>query len=267
MRQILLDTETTGLEPSEGHRIIEIGCVELVQRRITGSSFHRYLNPGRSVDEGAESVHGLSNQFLADKPRFAEIAAELLDYLRDAEVIIHNAPFDVAFLDHELSLLGRRWGQLADCCTITDSLALARRLHPGQRCSLDALCKRYGVDAARREWHGALLDAELLAEVYLAMTGGQRALSLGSGDEEGTAAAEAVRRLPAQRPRLPLPPVSASERAAHERLLQRIEQSSGGAPLWRECLDATTGAAGATAAEGAAALSPEAQLNRDTTPA
>lgn len=239
MRQVLLDTETTGLEPSEGHRIIEIGCVEVIKRRITKNPFHRYINPGRAVDEGAEGVHGLSNSFLADKPRFAEIAAEFIDYVRDAEVIIHNAAFDVGFLDHELRLLGQRWGKLEDYCTVTDSLSMARRLHPGQRCSLDALCKRYSVDSSRRELHGALLDAELLASVYLAMTGGQARLSLGGGSADDEGGDEQFRALPSDRPRLWVPELSAEERAAHEQLLQRIDGSCGGQAVWRFTADAS----------------------------
>ncbi|MFW6380004.1 MAG: DNA polymerase III subunit epsilon [Halorhodospira sp.] len=232
MRQILLDTETTGMDPEEGHRIIEIGCVELVRRRLTGNNFHRYLNPERKVDEGAEGVHGLSNRFLADKPRFAEIAQTFTDYVRDAEVIIHNAPFDVAFLDAELARLGTQWGRLEDYCTVTDSLQMARRMHPGQRCSLDALCKRYGVDGSRRELHGALLDSELLAEVYLAMTGGQAALSL-EGEGSAPGSAEPVTALPAERPRLRVPVPSEAEREAHERLLQRVEAACGDTAVWR----------------------------------
>ncbi len=231
MRQILLDTETTGMEPSDGHRIIEIGCVELVRRRLTGNNFHRYLNPERAVDEGAESVHGLSTAFLADKPRFAEVAPAFVDYVRDAELIIHNAPFDVGFLDHELQLLGPQWGRLEDYCTVTDSLQVARKMHPGQRVSLDALCKRYEVDSSRRELHGALLDAELLAEVYLAMTGGQARLAFG-GDADGDGA-EPVEALPADRPRLRVPRVGEREQQAHEQLLQRAEAACGEAAVWR----------------------------------
>lgn len=233
MRQVLLDTETTGFEPSEGHRIIEIGCVELIKRRITNNSFHRYINPGRGVDEGAQSVHGLSNSFLADKPRFAEIVGAFIDYIRDAEVIIHNAPFDVGFIDHELGLLGKRWGRLEDHCTVTDSLTMARKMHPGQRCSLDALCKRYNVDISRRELHGALLDAELLASVYLAMTGGQARLALGGSNTGDGANPEQVRAVPADRPRLPVPELSDNDHAAHQRLLQRIDNSCAGQALWR----------------------------------
>jgi DNA polymerase III subunit epsilon len=177
MRQIILDTETTGLEPELGHRIIEIGCVEVLHRRVTGRTFHRYVNPERDIEEGALAVHGISHVELEGKPRFAEIAEELLAFIAGAELVIHNAAFDVAFLDHELSRLS---GQpesaartIASLCTVLDTLAMAREMHPGQRNNLDALCKRYAVDNSRRELHGALLDAQILADVYLAMTGGQ----------------------------------------------------------------------------------------------
>jgi len=177
MRQVVLDTETTGLEPEEGHRIIEIGCLELIDRQLSGRQFHRYINPERAVESGALGVHGLSDEFLSDKPLFAEIADEFIDFIRGAELLIHNAAFDVAFLDSELGRLtgGRR---IADVTRVQDTLALARELHPGQRNSLDALCRRYEVDNADRTLHGALLDSELLAEVYLLMTGGQVALAL-----------------------------------------------------------------------------------------
>ncbi len=176
-RQIVLDTETTGLTVADGHRIIEIGCLEIVNRRPTGRHLHVYVNPGREIDEGAVVVHGITLDKLQDKPKFADICDELLAFVADAEVIIHNAPFDVAFLDQELSLIGR--GRFAECCaSITDSLALAREMHPGKRNSLDMLCDRYGVSNAHRQLHGALLDAELLAEVYLAMTRGQDTLTI-----------------------------------------------------------------------------------------
>src|SRR5271155_5033605 len=178
MRQIVLDTETTGLEVEQKHRVIEIGCVEVFNRRLTGRSFHRYLNPERDIDEGALEVHGLSREQLAKEPKFAEIHAEFLDFVRDAELIIHNAAFDVAFLDAELARAGD--SGLGSLCRILDSLALARQMHPGQRNSLDALCRRYSVDNSHRDYHGALLDARLLAEVYLAMTGGQAMLVLGA---------------------------------------------------------------------------------------
>ncbi len=178
MRQIVLDTETTGLEPQDGHRIIEIGALELIERRPTGNSFHRYLNPEREVEEGALQVHGLSNEFLQDKQRFGEISRELLDFIEGAELIIHNAPFDIGFIDHELKLCNQELGKVEDYASILDTLSLARELHPGQRNSLDALCRRYEVDNSNRKLHGALLDAELLLDVYLLMTGGQSALDL-----------------------------------------------------------------------------------------
>jgi DNA polymerase III subunit epsilon len=233
MRQVVLDTETTGLEVEQQHRIIEIGCVELVNRRLTGRSFHRYLNPERDIDEGALEVHGLSREQLAKEPRFADIQAELLEFVRDAELIIHNAPFDVAFLNAELARIEGVPG-IADVCRILDTLPLARQMHPGQRNSLDALCKRYSVDNSHRDYHGALLDARLLAEVYLAMTGGQATLIL-------SAEADPVR----LRPRLEMPSLelaavriavieaSEEELAAHERLLALLDRASDGKTVWR----------------------------------
>ena len=188
MRQIVLDTETTGLEPAQGHRIIEIGCVELVNRRPTGRTFQRYLNPDRPIDPGAQAVHGLSSAFLANQPRFIEIVEDFVAFVAGAELIIHNAPFDVGFVDHEFGRLPPPQRLLTDLCTILDTLALARQLHPGQRNSLDALCKRYGVDNSNRDLHGALLDARILADVYLLMTGGQGALTLHAQAEEGSGA-------------------------------------------------------------------------------
>ena len=186
MRQLVLDTETTGLSVEQGHRIIEVGVVELVNRRATGNHFHRFVNPEREVEEGAIQVHGITNEFLADKPRFADIAQDLWDWLGGDELIIHNAPFDIGFLDHELRLAGI--GQaLADICAVTDTVLMARRLHPGQKASLDALCRRYEVDNSNRDLHGALLDARLLADVYLAMTGGQSTLSLDMAGGAGRA--------------------------------------------------------------------------------
>ena len=176
MRQIVVDTETTGLAIEQGHRIIEIGCIELINRRISGQQFHFYLNPQRDIEDGALEIHGITRTFLEDKPVFASIASELMTFLKGAELVIHNAPFDVGFLDYEFGLLGKRFQKMAEVCEITDTLVLARQLHPGQRNSLDALCKRYGVDNTRRELHGALLDAHLLSQVYLAMTGGQASL-------------------------------------------------------------------------------------------
>ncbi|MCW8874960.1 MAG: DNA polymerase III subunit epsilon [Gammaproteobacteria bacterium] len=236
MRQIVLDTETTGLAPSEGHRIIEIGCVELVSRRLTGSHYHQYLQPDRVIDAGAMEVHGISNEFLADKPRFADLATDFLDYIKGAELIIHNAPFDVGFIDHELARLGKKWGRLADYCTVLDTLALARRMHPGQKNNLDALCKRYSIDNAHRELHGALLDAEILADVYLIMTGGQTSLSLGSGEEhaDATGQGDGIRRLPADRPALAVLRASEGELHQHEQRLAAIRKASGGTCLWDE---------------------------------
>ncbi len=236
MRQIVLDTETTGLEPEQGHRIIEIGCVEIFNRRKTGRTFHRYLCPDRQVDRGAMQVHGLTNEFLAQQPRFAQIVEELLEFISGAELIIHNAAFDVAFLDHELKRLPVT-RQIAGLCTVLDTLPLARKKHPGQRNSLDALCKRYGVDNSRRELHGALLDAQILLDVYLAMTGGQTALILG---ETGESRADVTIELGAIiRPRGELKIVVASteELAAHDRALAAIDKSSGGRTIWRQ-LDA-----------------------------
>lgn len=177
MRQIVLDTETTGLNFSEGHRIIEIGCIELVNRKFTGKRFHQFINPEREIDEGAAAVHGITQQSLNDKPIFAQIVHDFMNFISGAELIIHNAPFDVGFINHELSLLGsKKWKSLAQYCHILDTLILARQLHIGQRNNLDALCKRYGIDNSQRELHGALMDAHLLGQVYLAMTGGQGSL-------------------------------------------------------------------------------------------
>ena len=178
MRQIVLDTETTGLSTAHGHRIIEIGCLELVDRRLTGRDFHCFLNPDREIDEGAQSVHGISREDLETAPRFPEIVDDFLEFISDAELVIHNAEFDVGFLEHEMTLMEYAQPQITEHATVLDTLSLARKMHPGQRNSLDALCKRYEVDASKRNVHGALIDAELLAHVYLAMTGGQTALSL-----------------------------------------------------------------------------------------
>ena len=233
MRQVVLDTETTGLEVEQQHRIIEIGCVELVNRRLTGRSFHRYLNPERDIDEGALEVHGLSREQLATEARFADIHAEFLEFVRDAELIIHNAPFDVAFLNAELARIGAA-PAITELCKILDTLPLARQMHPGQRNSLDALCKRYSVDNSRRDYHGALLDARLLAEVYLAMTGGQATFIL-------SAEADSVRiRSRLEIPALELAGVkiavieaSEEELAAHEHLLALLDKASDGKTVWR----------------------------------
>lgn len=233
MRQIILDTETTGLEPSDGHRIIEIGCVELVNRRITGNTYHQYLQPDREIDAGAREVHGITDQFLADKPRFADIAEEFLAFIRGAELIIHNAPFDVGFINHEFALLRKPIEPHSEHCVIVDTLAIARQLHPGQRNNLDALCKRYQIDNSTRELHGALLDAEILADVYLAMTGGQATLSLDSrGDMHGEKT-QSIRWLPPDRPPLRVIQASAEELEAHGMRLDAIERSHHGACVWR----------------------------------
>jgi DNA polymerase-3 subunit epsilon len=234
MRQIVLDTETTGLDPAQGHRIIEIGCVEMVERRMTGRNFHQYLQPDREIDRAAEEVHGISNAFLADKPRFGDVASDLMEYLRGAELIIHNAPFDVGFLNNELRLLPEAWQPLERQCEITDTLVMAKKMHPGQRNSLDALCKRYDIDNSQRELHGALLDSEILAEVYLAMTGGQAALLLDSGDDAGANGVQGIRRLTAERTPLPVIRATGEELARHRAALEKIDRVSGGKCLWGE---------------------------------
>lgn len=236
MRQIVLDTETTGLEPADGHRIIEIGCVELLDRRLTGHTYHRYIQPDREIDAGAIEVHGITNEQLRDKPRFADIAGEFLDFIRGAELVIHNAPFDVGFINHEFRLLGDAGNTVERECTVLDTLQLARRMHPGQRNSLDALCRRYDIDNSQRELHGALLDAEILADVYLAMTGGQVSLSLDAGDAQANRdsdAGAAIRRLPAGRPRLRVIHASAEEIALHEARLDAIAGKCDGNVIWR----------------------------------
>jgi len=234
MRQIVLDVETTGLETTAGHRIIEIGCVELLNRRPTGQKFHRYLNPEREIDSGALAVHGIDMAKLLQAPKFAEIAAELVAFIEGAELIIHNAPFDVGFLDAEFARLpGLR--AVAEICRVLDTLALARALHPGQRNSLDALCKRYSVDNTKRELHGALLDAGILVDVYLAMTGGQSALALDTRATEATAAraASMADTLRAPGITLSMPVADADELRQHESLLDLIHKASGGKVLWR----------------------------------
>jgi DNA polymerase-3 subunit epsilon len=235
MRQIILDTETTGLEPEQGHRIIEIGCVELLNRRKTGRSFHRYLRPDREVDRGAQQVHGLTNEFLAQQPRFADIVDELLEFISGAELIIHNAAFDLAFLDAELKRLPGPLRQMRSLCSVIDTLPMARLMHPGQRNSLDALCKRYFIDNSHRELHGALLDAQILLDVYLAMTGGQTALILGETTEsQADVAFEAVAAIVRPRGLLRVLQATADEVVAHERMLLAIDKSSGGKTLWKQ---------------------------------
>lgn len=239
MRQIVLDTETTGLEHSQGHRLIEIGCVEMINRKLTGRHYHQYLNPQREIDAGAMEVHGITNEMVADKPLFAHVVDELLDFIRGAELIIHNAPFDLGFLNSELQLLGRGDPRVQEVCTISDTLVMARQRHPGQKNNLDALCGRYGVDNSQRELHGALLDAEILADVYLAMTGGQTALALvGSTENENSASSQGgdseIRRLAAGRAALRVIAANAEELAAHDQQLQKIDKASGGKTVWRQ---------------------------------
>jgi len=233
MRQIVLDTETTGLEPSEGHRIIEIGCVELIDRRITGNTYHQYIQPDREIDTGAVEVHGITNESLADKPRFADIAAEFLEFITGSELVIHNAPFDVGFIDHEFNMLATSPGTVVDHCKVLDTLTMARRMHPGQRNSLDALCKRYEIDNSQRELHGALLDAEILADVYLMMTGGQVSLSLDSRTDSNGNQRTEIQRLAADREPLPVIRASDAECQAHTERLAAIEKACGGNSVWR----------------------------------
>ena len=224
MRQIVLDTETTGLEPEQDHRIIEIGCVEMVDRRLTGNNFHVYLQPDRVIDAGAVEVHGITNEFLEDKPRFPDIVEDFLAYITGAELVIHNAPFDVGFMDHELTRMRADMPVITEICSVLDTLVLARRKHPGKRNNLDALCDRYAVDNSRRDKHGALLDAEILAEVYLAMTGGQTSLSLGGEVTTGTR--ESVRRKIDATLSLPVIEAGEQELAAHADYLKHIADSN-----------------------------------------
>ena len=229
MRQIILDTETSGLERAEGHRVIEIGCIEVVHRKLTGRHFHRYLNPDRDIDPGAFAVHGLSRERLAREPRFADVAAEFMDFVAGAELVIHNAPFDVAFLDAEIARLPGEHPPLGKLCRVLDTLALARELHPGQRNSLDALCKRYGVDNSGRDLHGALLDARILADVYLAMTGGQSALELkDSSGRVGRTVNDGKRWVRDNNVSLRVVLPTAAEGEAHQALLEKIRKASGG---------------------------------------
>lgn len=233
MRQIVLDTETTGLDAARGHRLIELGCVELLARRVSGSHFHQYLNPQRDIDAGAQAVHGISIEFLADKPRFADVADEFLAYIRGAELVIHNAAFDIGFLDAELARLGPQYGRIADHASVLDTLALAREMYPGQRNSLDALCKRLDIDNSHRELHGALLDAEILADVYLALTAGQGALDFAVEAEVPQIRAAVFDRVGGEkvRPRIRL--AHDDELAAHERRLVAIDKASKGGSVWR----------------------------------
>lgn len=234
MRQIILDTETTGLEWKKGNRIVEIGCVELLERRPTGRTYHQYIHPQREFEQGAAEVTGLSLDFLSDKPLFAQIADEFLAFIDGAELIIHNAAFDVGFLDYELSLLGEHYGRLQDRVTVEDSLLLARQRFPGQRNSLDALCKRLGVDNTHRQLHGALLDAQLLCDVYLALTAGQREIGFAGLDEPSSGAAVVAADFSglAAGPR-PRVQIGEAEQTAHEARLEKLRKKAGKA-LWDE---------------------------------
>lgn len=232
MRQVVLDTETTGLEVREGHRLIEIGCVELIDRKPTGRQLHHYINPGRTIDEEAEAVHGITLEFLADKPDFASVKEDIVEFLQDAELIIHNAAFDVGFLDAEFKRARER-RRTQDFCTITDSLALARAKYPGQKNSLDALCKRLGIDNSARTLHGALLDAEILAEVYLALTGGQASLGLDAPEERAPTENRESEMRKVQRPAsLRVTEPNEAELNAHEQMLKKLVSESGEARHW-----------------------------------
>lgn len=236
MRQVVLDTETTGLEVSQGHRIIEIGCVEIIDRKLTGRHYHQYIKPQRAIDQGALEVHGITEEFLADKPVFSRIADEFLDFIRGSELVIHNAPFDIGFIEAEFKLLDPTSAPVSSYCKITDSLQLARSKHPGQRNNLDALCQRYAVDNSNRTLHGALLDAEILADVYLLMTGGQTSLGLSAEEESGgvgSSKLSAIRRLPKDRPQLRVIKPSEEEIVAHEARLDVLGERCEEGAVWR----------------------------------
>jgi DNA polymerase-3 subunit epsilon len=233
MRQVVLDTETTGINPLDGHRVIEIGCVEMIDRKLTGHNFHVYINPQREVEQEAIDVHGITNEFLADKPVFADVAEAFIDYISGAELVIHNAPFDVGFMDHEFKLVGRNLPVTADICTVLDTLELARKMRPGKKNNLDALCKAYHVDNGHRTFHGALLDSEILADVYLLMTGGQGALKLAHLDESGNDSGDtAVIRIE-NKPELKVIRATADEIAKHQLYLDGIEKKSEQV-IWRK---------------------------------
>lgn len=232
MRQIVLDTETTGLDPALGHKIIELGCVELVDRKLTGRHLHIYINPEREVEAGALEVHGITNEFLADKPVFSAIVDKFLEFVTGAELVIHNAPFDIAFLNYELAALNKNYQNMQHYCGVLDTLAMARKKHPGQKNSLDALCKRYEVDNSQRELHGALKDAEILADVYLLMTGGQSSLVLGYENQDEAAVTAVVEKIATDRPPLRVISAGEDELNAHARRLEQIQKSSGNKCVW-----------------------------------
>lgn len=234
MRQVVLDTETTGLEVELGHRILEIGCVEILDRKLTKQNLHYYINPQRESDDGALEVHGITSEFLADKPLFADIFDTFLEFVKGAELVIHNSAFDVAFINHEMRRISPKVGVITDYCTVVDSLALARKKHPGQKNNLDALCKRYAVDNSQRDLHGALLDAEILADVYLLMTGGQVTLSLGENEADASAPGGEWHRLPVSRQPLKVVRASLNELERHEAKLRQIDVASGGNCVWQK---------------------------------
>ena len=237
MRRIVLDTETTGLDPKQGHRIIEIGCVELVNRKLTNNNFHQYINPERDIDAGAQEVHGITLEFLADKPVMANVVEDFVEYIRGSELVIHNAPFDVGFLNHEFVLHAKQTKtkpyKIEELCKVLDTLALARNMHPGQKNSLDALCKRYDIDNSSRTLHGALLDAEILADTYLAMTGGQGMLSLDNESEQNDGTNNVVQtKVSSDRPALKVITANADELTAHQQRLNDLDKSSSGTCVW-----------------------------------
>ena len=226
-RQIVLDTETTGLDPRQGHKIIEIGCVEMINRRLTGNNYHQFIQPDREIDEGAQAVHGISNEFLADKPRFIDVVKDFIEYIDGSELIIHNAPFDVGFIDHEFKWAGAEYGSVASYCSVIDTLVMARKMRPGKKNNLDVLCKEYEVNNAHRELHGALLDAELLAEVYLRMTGGQSALSLDSEEASDSSTGEKmVKKLSADRKPIRIIRANEEELKAHQAIVEKMGTGS-----------------------------------------
>lgn len=241
MRQVVLDTETTGLEPEKGHRIIEIGCVELDNRRLTGNHYHQYIQPQREVEAQAIEVHGITNEFLKDKPIFTDVMDEFMDFVKGAELIIHNAPFDIGFIDHELNHYGNnKYQSITEYCGVIDTLVMARQKHPGQKNNLDALCKRYGVDNSQRDLHGALLDSEILADVYLLMTGGQTSLLLGGdGSSDKQEASQEVTQIKRVDSSLNLPIIKATEEELrlHEKKLESIQKASHGNCIWLSSSD------------------------------
>ena len=234
MRQVVLDTETTGLEVDQGHRVLELGCVEIIDRRLTRRHLHHYINPQREIDDGALEVHGITREFLADKPRFEEVWSEFLEFVKGAELVIHNAGFDVAFLNREMQLVSPSLGKITDYCTVVDSLEIARNKHPGQKNNLDALCKRYNIDNSQRELHGALLDAEILADVYLLMTGGQVTLGLDDVMEGPGMASAGIRRLLGDRAQLRVIRANDEELALHSQALDRLDDESENGCVWKQ---------------------------------